>query len=250
MGDAQAPANTPRFTPLVLLCTRFLPASDAKDQSLHKIKLTCPVYLISGHSMLWTILTSELIAIETPGQVHLRRWVAYFAGYHCTPYRRGGRNTVSFSRRVRARVMVKAAPKSLASEPDLRQINPAVATGFITIGLRNRSPNGAKRNPGTNLRLVRRSRVSLRSTRATKKKRKRNAERRWFLKPPHLAVRLASCGTRSPSGVPPRLSPRGLSSPKARLRPCFLARGLSRALPAPPVPVQRAPRTPVIVPAG
>src|ERR1700676_3791698 len=36
--------------------------------------------------------------------------------------------------------------------------------------------------------------------------------------PPHLAMRLALCKARSPVGVPPRLSPRGVVVPKARLR--------------------------------
>jgi hypothetical protein len=49
--------------------------------------------------------------------------------------------------------------KILASEPDLRQINPVMATGFITIGLRGRRPDGVKRNPGTIDKLRCRSRA-------------------------------------------------------------------------------------------
>src|ERR1700728_4103933 len=45
-------------------------------------------------------------------------------------------------------------------------------------------------------------------------------------------------GARSPVGVPPRLSPRGLTSPRAQLRPCFLGRGLCGCCPPSPVPVQ------------
>jgi hypothetical protein len=56
-----------------------------------------------------------------------------------------------------------------ASDPDLRQMNPVVVAGFITIGSRCRSPDGAKRNPGTINKLQCRSRISLRSIRATKK---------------------------------------------------------------------------------
>ena len=56
-------------------------------------------------------------------------------------------------------------------------------------------------------------------------------------------------GGGSPLGVPPRLSPRGLTSPKARLEPGFLGREMSRALPGVSVPVQRAPRMPVGMPA-
>jgi hypothetical protein len=57
---------------------------------------------------------------------------------------------------------------------------------------------------------------------------------------------------RTSIGVPPRFSPQGIFHRKGRsLRPGFLGRGLSveRALPAPACPVvQRAPRTPVLVP--
>jgi len=79
-----------------------------------------------------------------------------------------------------------------------------------------RSPDGAERNPGTAVQLLCRSRVSLRSTRATRKEiRKRNAGRRMS-KFPHPSMRRASSGTRTSVGVPPRLSPKGLSSPKAQ----------------------------------
>ena len=39
-------------------------------------------------------------------------------------------------------------------------------------------------------------------------------------------VRRRANAPASPVGVPPRLSPRGLTSPKAQLRPCFLRPGL------------------------
>jgi hypothetical protein len=61
-------------------------------------------------------------------------------------------------------------------------------------------------------------------------------------------VRQRAKRARSPVGVPPRLSPRGLTSPKAQLRPGFLGRGLSGRYPPSPVLVQRTPRAPVIVP--
>jgi hypothetical protein len=53
--------------------------------------------------------------------------------------------------------------------------------------------------------------------------------------PPHLTVRLAPCKARSPAGVPPRFSPKGLSSPRLSVRPCFLRLGRSvwSAKPAP-----------------
>ena len=71
------------------------------------------------------------------------------------------------------------------------------------------------------------------------RKRKRNADRRGSrlrtgrvrrvplsLVPPPFAEE-AFEGARSPVGVPPRLSPRGLTSPQAQLRPCFLGGGLT-----------------------
>ena len=35
----------------------------------------------------------------------------------------------------------QAIPKNVLSEPDLRQINPVVVTGFVTIGVLSRSPD-------------------------------------------------------------------------------------------------------------
>jgi hypothetical protein len=44
----------------------------------------------------------------------------------------------------------EASSSKLALEPDLRQMNPVVVeTGFITIKPSSRSPDEAKRNPGT-----------------------------------------------------------------------------------------------------
>ena len=85
--------------------------------------------------------------------------------------------------------------------------------------------------------------------RATKR---REAERRqtqsihW----PHLRMRRASGGTRSPVGVPPRLLlRRPNATAQLRLRASWdgALTGVTRLQ---PVPVQRAPRRPVIVPAG
>ena len=57
--------------------------------------------------------------------------------------------------------------------------------------------------------------------------------------PPHLATRLAPCKARSPSGVPPRLSPKGIiPSQRLSFRPGFLGRGLNGRYPPSPVPVQ------------
>src|SRR5580704_5460061 len=57
--------------------------------------------------------------------------------------------------------------------------------------------------------------------------------------PPHLAMRLAPCKARSPFGVPPRLSPKGIiPSQRLSFRPGFLGRGLNGRYPPSPVPVQ------------
>ena len=57
----------------------------------------------------------------------------------------------------------------------------------------------------------------------------REAERRqaWGRTFRTSPVRQRAKRARSPVGVPPRLSPRGLTSPKAQPRPCFLGRGLT-----------------------
>ena len=57
--------------------------------------------------------------------------------------------------------------------------------------------------------------------------------------PPHLAMRRAPCKARSPSGVPPRLSPKGIiPSQRLSFRPGFLGLGLYGRYPPSPVPVQ------------
>jgi hypothetical protein len=57
--------------------------------------------------------------------------------------------------------------------------------------------------------------------------------------PPHLAMRRAPCKARSPFGVPPRLSPKGIiPSQRLSFRPGFLGRGLNGRYPPSPVPVQ------------
>ena len=58
-----------------------------------------------------------------------------------------------------------------------------------------------------------------------------------------------SFGARTPDGVPPRLSPKGIiPSQRLGFRPGFLGRGLNGRYPPSPVPVQGAPPAPVIVP--
>ena len=107
----------------------------------------------------------------------------------------------------------------------------------------------------------------------TEGKNSKEAERRQTRRQKlHLPAQRAPCGARSPVGVPLRLSPGRQLVPKAQrqamlsgtvrsVRSCTAAPtgerrpcASSRALPAPEqqtnVPVQRAPRVPVIVPAG
>ena len=50
--------------------------------------------------------------------------------------------------------------------------------------------------------------------------------------PPHLAMRLAPCKARSPDGVPPRFSPKGVIVPKAQLQARLPGTRSERALPA------------------
>src|ERR1700692_2208969 len=72
----------------------------------------------------------------------------------------------------------------------------------------------------------------------TKEEGKRNADKRRS-PPPHLAMRYAPYGARSPVGVPPRLSPKGIiPSQRLSFRPGFLGRGLRGRYPPSPVPVQ------------
>ena len=50
--------------------------------------------------------------------------------------------------------------------------------------------------------------------------------------PPHLAMRLAPCKARSPDGVPPRFSPKGVIVPEAQLQARLPGTWSERALPA------------------
>jgi hypothetical protein len=71
----------------------------------------------------------------------------------------------------------------------------------------------------------------------SKKKGRRNADRR---RSNHRAcTRRALSGARTPVGVPPRLSPKGIiPSQRLGFRPGFLGRGLNGRYPSSPVPVQ------------
>jgi hypothetical protein len=77
------------------------------------------------------------------------------------------------------------------------------------------------------------------------------AERRQTQnQPPRLRARRALSGARTPVGVPPRLLHRrtnATAQPQAALPGTWLRNG---RYPSPPVPVQRASRRPVVVPAG
>jgi hypothetical protein len=81
------------------------------------------------------------------------------------------------------------------------------------------------------------------------KRRKRNADKRIVSMMPHHRMRLASSGTRSPVGVPPRLWLRRTNA-TTQLRARFLGRDSGGRYPPSSVPVQRAPRRPVVMPAG
>ena len=89
------------------------------------------------------------------------------------------------------------------------------------------------------MRLDCRSRVSLRSTQATKKM--KEAERRQTQGHNRRILRCGArpFGARTLVGVPPRLSPKGIiPSQRLSFRPGFLGRGLYGRYPPSPVPVQ------------
>jgi hypothetical protein len=88
----------------------------------------------------------------------------------------------------------------------------------------------------------------IRATRL-RKRRKRNVDRRIVSMMPHQRMRLASSGTRSPVGVPPRLWLRRTNA-TTQLRARFLGRDSGGRYPPSSVPVQRASRRPVVMPAG
>ena len=129
------------------------------------------------------------------------------------------------------------------------------------------SPDEAKRNPGRSIKLQCRSRISLRSIRATREI--KEAERRQArISNPHLQVRLAL----KRSALAYRRSTAALAAANQRRRsasdalpgtrrthdpekwiPVFRkdhAQESNGGYPSPPVPVQRHSRRPVIVPAG
>ena len=141
-----------------------------------------------------------------------------------------------------------------------------------------RSPDERQRNPGRAFKLPTRSRISrslssgrplragpVGSSGLQSSLQRREAERRQTrisnlrtrnLHPPRLrgrteeGARRASGGTRSPVGVPPRLLLRRTNATaQLRLRASWDA-ALTGVTRLEPVPVQRAPRRPVIVPAG
>jgi hypothetical protein len=132
--------------------------------------------------------------------------------------------------------------------------------------MRPRSPDGAKRNPGTAVRPHCRPRISLRSIRATKerKKEKKETERRETRshepRPPRSNVTVRRGFGRgaaqrrggSPLGVPSRFSPVGCHLPaqlQARLPGTRTLKFARRALPAPSCPSpEAAPLTPAVVP--
>jgi len=83
------------------------------------------------------------------------------------------------------------------------------------------------------------------------KKGRRNAGKRRSPTAASYGCGARPFGARTPVGVPPRLSPKGIiPSQRLGFRPGFLGRGLNGRYPPSPVPVQGAPPTPVIMPGG
>ena len=153
-----------------------------------------------------------------------------------------------------------SSPRQASSRrsPDRRQMTFGLwRAGSITIGRGTRSPDEVKRNPGTTKKLHCRSRISPRSIRATKKIRKKGSRtpKGAVQQPPQLASRRAPCRARTPSGVPPRLSSKGLAHPKDSApdqasRSAAPKRHQAAGYPRQRRPrLQRAPRVPVIMPA-
>ena len=95
----------------------------------------------------------------------------------------------------------------LALGTDLRQKAQAVVAGAVTI---NASSHECKR----------------------KKKKESGTPKNADPYPLYLAVQLAPCKARSPIGVPPRLSPKGVIVPKAQLQARLPGTWPERALPA------------------
>jgi hypothetical protein len=111
---------------------------------------------------------------------------------------------------VRTRVVVISnlkATKRFALHTDLRQRMPAVVTGNLTI---NASGHECK----------------------SKKKKESGTPKDADPYPLYLAVQLAPCKARSPIGVPPRFSPKGVIVPKAQLQARLPGTWSVRALPA------------------
>ncbi len=131
-------------------------------------------------------------------------------------YRGGGRNRFSFSRcgfLIRTRAMSTPVPKT---PPHPRPLSDDPGSGGPEP---SRSDAARKpRKPKTNER----------------KKRKEAERRKAQFSSRACKARRASSGTRSPFGVPLRLSPRGLLIPKAQLKPGFLRLGGSLRAYGPP----------------
>jgi hypothetical protein len=121
---------------------------------------------------------------------------------------RAGASFSVLATRVRPR-HVRDCESKQRSDPELRQSNEGVALFAMTDGKdeKERKESGTPKNADDH--------------------------------PPHLAVRLAPCKARSPSGVPPRLSSKGLTHPKAQLGPGFVGNApvSSRVLPPAPHPL-------------
>jgi hypothetical protein len=132
------------------------------------------------------------------------------------PLRGGGWSECSRSRDAPAPEFCQAIAKNERQNTDLRRKAPAVDPAAVTIMLCKTKLSASQEiNKGSGT--------------------PKNADPYS----PHLAMRLAPCKARSPSGVPPRLSPKGIiPSQRLGFRPGFLGRGLYGRYPPSPVPVQ------------
>ena len=114
-----------------------------------------------------------------------------------------------------------------------------VGPGFLSSVTRFRSPDEAKRNPGTTSPASRPP--GLRFAPSGLRNKMKEAERRQTQGHNRRILRCGArpFGARTLDGVPPRLSPKGIiPSQRLSFRPGFLGRGLHGRYPPSPVPVQ------------
>jgi hypothetical protein len=142
------------------------------------------------------------------------------------------------SRRDRCRMQGQKASRSR----DALFVRARVMTKLVQASSLQRRPSSDKSGGGNRLHHDRLWRIVAKSgnytsdfragpgfrfTRTARKKKEAERRKAQISDPPQPSLRLASSGTRAPSGVPPRLSPRGLSSPKAQRQAMLPGRRLS-----------------------